>query len=165
MSYSQDIESIRSRCEEIGDCWEWQMALQLRSRSPVMRYQGKHMCVRRVVALAMGHNIEGKVATYKCGNNLCVNPDHIVVMTKTTLQKRTNKVNVQYMHPTRRQRVAAARRASAKLSPEIVQKIREDTRAQRKIASDYGITQTTVSRIKRGEMWRDYTNSFIQLFR
>jgi hypothetical protein len=141
------------------------MAVQQRSRSPVMRYQGEHMCVRRVVALVLGHNIEGKVATYKCGNSRCVNPEHIVVMTQTTLQRRTNKVNVQYMHPTRRQRVAAARRANAKLSPEAVQKIRDDPRAQREIASDYGITQSTVSRIKRGEMWRDYTNSFIQLFR
>ena len=154
------IDHIQSRTEEVGDCWEWQMALQQRSRSPVMRHNGKHMCVRRVVALALGHNLHDKVATYKCGNHRCVNPDHIVVMTKTTLQKRTNKVNVRYMSPTRRQRVAAARRAKAKLSPEAVQKIRDDPRLQREIAAEYGITQAAVSRIKRGEMWRDYTNPF-----
>lgn len=160
---NQLLAHIQSRTEEIGDCWEWQGAVQVRSRTPVMRYQKRHQCVRRWVAEAMGHNIEGKVVTYKCGNHLCCNPEHLQVMTKTALQKRTNKHHIRYMSMTRRQRVAAARRATAKLKLEQVQAIREDPRPQREIAREYGISQPTVSAIKRGEMWRDYTNPFIHL--
>lgn len=157
------LEYIKSRTEEIGDCWEWQLAVQARSRTPVMRHNGKHQCVRRFVALAMGHNIEGKVVTYNCGNHLCCNPDHLQVMTKTALQKRINKHHVRYMSMTRRQRVAAARRTNCKLTLEQAQAIREDTRPQREIAKAYGISQPTVSSIKRGEMWRDYSSPFIHL--
>jgi hypothetical protein len=160
---SQLIERIRKRCEEIGDCWEWQGALQQRSRTPVMRSNGNNRCVRRVIAEDQGHNIEGKIVTYKCGNHLCCNPDHLQVMTKTALQKRTNKNHVRYMSLSRRQRVAAARRNKSKLTSDQVQAIRDDTRPQRAIATSYGISQTTVSRIKRGEIWRNYTNPFIHL--
>lgn len=128
-----------------------------------MRYSGKHQCVRRFVAQAMGHDVEGKCATYKCGNHLCVNPDHLQVMTKTALQKRTNKVNVRYMSMTRRQRMAAARRQQSKLTTQQVQAIRDDPRKQRDIAKDYGVSQATISSIKRGEIWRDYTSPFIHL--
>lgn len=160
---SQLIDRIRSRCEEVGDCWEWQGAVQQRSRTPVMRCNGQHRCVRRAVAEDLGHSIEGKVVTYRCGNHLCCNPEHVQVMTKTALQKRTNKHHVRYMSLSRRQRVAAARRATAKLTLEQVQAIREDARPQREIAKDYGVSQTTVSRIRRGEIWRNYTNPFIHL--
>lgn len=159
----QLLAHIQSRTEEIGDCWEWQGALQAVSRVPVMRHKGKNACVRRWVAIALGHNIEGKVVTHNCGNHLCVNPEHLQVMTKSALQKRTNKTQVHHMTVPRRQRVAAARRASAKLTPEQVQAIRDDPRYQTVIAQEYGISQSTVSEIKRGETWRDYTNPFIQL--
>lgn len=160
---SQLIERIRSRCEEVGECWEWQGALQKVSRTPVIRHSGNARCVRRVIAEGQGHNIVDKVVTYKCGNKLCCNPDHLAVMTKTALQKRTNKHHVRYMSLSRRQRVAEAKRATAKLTPQQVEAIREDTRPQRAIAKAYGISQTTVSRIKRGEMWRNYTSPFIHL--
>lgn len=157
------IEFIKSRCHEVGECWEWAGATQTRSRVPIMRHLGNSMPVRRVLALALGHDLAGKVATYRCGNQLCCNPSHVVVMSKTALQRRTNAKCVRYLHPTRRARVASARRSRAKLTPEQAQMIRDDPRAQRVIAAEYGITQTTVSRIKRGEMWRDYMTPFSQL--
>jgi hypothetical protein len=117
-------------------------------------------CVRRVVAIALGHNLGEKVATYKCGNHKCCNPAHLTVMTNNELAKRSTKIKINYAHPLRRHRVAAARRAKSKLDFERVRAIREDPRTQREIAAEHGITQQTVSLIKRGEMWRDYTDVF-----
>lgn len=42
----------------------------------------------------------------------------------------------------------------AKLTAEQVSKILSDTRAQRKIAADYGICQSNVSLIKSGKAWK-----------
>ena len=157
------VDYVQARCHEVGECWEWTGAMQTRSRVPVMRYQGNSAPVRRVLAQALGHQIQGRVATFRCGNQLCCNPEHLWVTSKTILQRRTNATVVRYMHPTRRARVAAARRVGAKLSPESVAEIREDTRPQRVIAAAHGISQTTVSRIKRGALWRDYSNPFSHL--
>ena len=160
---SQLVERIRSRCEEVGECWEWQGALQKTKGAPVMYVDKKNGCVRRWIALEMGHEVEGKVVTHKCGNHLCVNPEHLQVMNRTAFHKRTGKNQAKDMGIDRRQRVALARRANAKLTPEKVQAIRDDTRAQHVIAQEYGISQSTVSQIKRGGAWRDYTNPFFQL--
>lgn len=157
------VDYVQARCQEIGECWEWTGATQNRSRVPVMRHKGNSVPVRRVLAQSLGHQVDGRVATFKCGNQLCCNPQHLWVTSKTHLQRRTNATVVRYMHPTRRARVAAARRQNAKLSPELAAEIRCDDRPQRVIAQAYGISQTTVSRIKRGALWRDYGNPFSHL--
>lgn len=159
------LKSIRARCEEIGECWEWQGAAQTHSHTPVMRHGGKHHCVRRVIAQAQGHNVIGKVVTHKCGNSKCVNPAHVVVLTKTQLQKRTNQQHAGTASIARRSRVASARRAKAKLTLEQAEAIRLDPRIQRVIALEYGVSQATVSAIKRGRMWRDYSNPFVSLLK
>jgi hypothetical protein len=157
------MEKVKAKIEEIGDCWEWQAAKQKNSGVPVIRYEGRHYCARRAIAKELGHNLEGKIVTQTCGNKACVNPDHIKVMTKSALQKRTNSQTVYYQSITRRQKCSAARRKSAKLTPEKAEAIRNDPRPQRVIAEEYGITQPTVSSIKRQRMWRDYTSPFTQL--
>lgn len=154
------VDYVHARCHEIGECWEWTGATQVRSRVPVMRYKGNSWPVRRVLAEVLGHQLDGRVATFRCGNQLCCNPQHLWITSKGHLQRRTNATSVRYMHPTRRARVAAARRVGSKLSPELVAEIRRDDRTQRLIAAAYGISQTTVSRIKRGQMWRDYSTPF-----
>lgn len=160
---SQLVERIHGRCEEVGECWEWQGAVQKRSRTPVMRHNGKQQCVRRWLAEALGRAVDGKVVTYRCRNHLCCKPEHLQVMTEMELRRRTSKTQQRLFSMPRRQRAAEARRVTAKLTPEQVENIREDIRPQRAIAKAFGISQTTVSRIKRGEMWRDYTNPFFQL--
>jgi hypothetical protein len=46
-----------------------------------------------------------------------------------------------------------SRHQNAKLSEKAVIAIRADDRAHRIIAADYGVTQTTISLIKRGGAW------------
>lgn len=157
------IARIYNRCEEVGDCWEWQGAVQSTSGCPVMRYLNKTISVRRVLALHLSAPCDGKLVTNRCTNLLCVNPDHVVVVTRKVLQRRTAKENPRYLSITRRTRLAQSARSRAKLTPEQVQAIRDDIRPQRVIAKHYGITQGYVSAIKNMKKWIDFSNPFVSL--
>lgn len=160
----QLIERIRRHIEEVGDCWEWTGALQTAAPVPVMNYKQSVMPVRRLIAIERGAVLNGKLATYRCGNQLCVNPDHVILVTRQKLQKRIAAETRYQINPVRMQKLAVMARARGKLTMELAQAIRDAEGSQREIAKRFGVSQATVSVIKRGKTWRDYTNPFIQLF-
>lgn len=157
------IERILKSVEEVGECWEWQGCLQSRSPVPTMRFQNKVKPVRRFIAEAMGKDMRGKVATYKCGNELCVHPDHVEVITRQKLQKRVAKAAQYHSNPVRLKKLSDRARQRSKLTPEIVEAVRTAEGTQRQVAARFGITQATVSAIRLGKTWRDYTNPFTAL--
>ena len=157
------LERIQTHVIEVGDCWEWQGSLQSQSPTPTMNYRNQVKPVRRHLAEAMELNLTGKVVTYKCGNPLCVHPDHIIAITRKKLQQRIAKEQSHQMNPLRRKKISDRARVHAKLTMELAQAIRDAEGTQREIAKQFGITQATVSVIKRGVTWRDYTNPFTQL--
>ena len=156
-------ERVRRHIEEIGDCWEWTGAMQSRAPTPMINYERKVQPVRRALAEKMGKSIKGKLVTCKCRNELCVNPDHLLVVTRKRLQEMVSKERKYTSNPVRMQKLATKARAHAKLTKELAAEIREAEGTQREIAARYGITQATVSVIKRGVTWRDYSNPFAQL--
>lgn len=148
---------------EVGACWEWQGALQTKAPVPTMNFNGKVGPVRRHIAEHMGMQVEGKLATTSCCNPLCVNPDHIALLTRKKLQQRVAR-NIRYAgNPVRMKKLSDRARANGKLTLEQAQAIREAEGKQREIAARFGVTQATVSAIKRGRTWRDYSNPFAQL--
>lgn len=154
---------IRSRCEEFGDCWEWQGALQSAGVTPMIHYKQRVISVRRLIAEHQGQEVKGKVVTYKCGNELCVNPDHIQVLTRRKLSKKIASELKYHTNPVRMKKLSDRAREKGKLNWELVCQIREATGTQREIAARFGISQATVSVIVRGITWREYTNPFAQL--
>lgn len=158
------IERIRRRIEEVGDCWEWTGALQPNAPTPVMRYGHRTSQVRRFIAQAQGKSLDGKVATCKCRNELCVNPEHVIVVTRKRLQELLAKEHKHQANPVRMKKLADKARLKSKLNPEQVEEIRNADGSQRSIARRYGITQAAVSSIKRGRTWKDYSNPFAGLF-
>jgi len=70
---------------------------------------------------------------HQCDNPSCVNPDHLFLGTQ--------QENVQDRHQKKRD-------GNIKLSPEQVEAIRSDTRLQRVIAQEYGISRNHVSNIQ-----------------
>lgn len=158
------LERIRRHIEEVGDCWEWQGALQPHSPCPVMRFHQKTSQVRRFIAEFQGKNLKGKLATCKCRNELCVNPDHVMVVTRKRLQELISQERQYQTNPVRMKKLAEKARAKSKLTPELVEEIRNAEGPQRLIAARYGITQAAVSSIKRGRTWKDYGNPFAGLF-
>lgn len=163
MTMDQLIERLRKRTEEVGECWEWHGALQSNAPTPVMRHEGTTMAVRRVIAIVAGLQLTGRLATHKCGNPLCVNPDHVAMVTRKRLQKRIATTIQYHASPVRMQKLADKARSKAKLTMDLAEQIRQAEGPQRQIAARFGVTQATVSVIKRGKTWRDYSNPFAQL--
>ena len=158
------LEYLQARVDEVGDCWEWRRAVQGKGQIPVMRYQGRAQQVRRVIAVETGLWLEGKLATCKCANMRCVNPKHVVMVTRQQLQKRTAKVTQMHFNPARCIKLAQSARRTGRLTEAQVAEIRAiDGMNQRDIAALYGITQSTVSAIRRGVKWKDYSNPYLQL--
>lgn len=151
---------VKSKCEESGQCWEWNGAVQTHGHTPTMRHNGVVGSVRRFLAIEMGKKVEGKIVTQKCGNPLCVNPDHIAVMPRGELQRRISKTINYKVNTARAKKISDKSREGAKLTVEKAEEIRQSTQTQRLIAKAYGVTQATISCIKTGRTWRDYKNPF-----
>jgi hypothetical protein len=158
------LTRIRALIEEDGECWTWQGALQTTSPVPTMNFNGKVSSVRRHILEAKGVEANGRLATYSCGNQLCVNPDHVILITRKKLQQRTAKTLNYQINPLRRKRISEKARQHAKITNEIANQIREASGTQRQIAAQFGVSQATVSVIRRGLTWQDYNNPFVQLF-
>ena len=158
------LERVLRHVVEVGDCWEWQGALQWNSPVPVINFNGKVGPVRRHIAEHLGLAVEGKLATCGCGNALCVNPEHVVMITRRRLQQRIAKDLRHRVNPVRMKKLSdRARATQAKLTLQQALEIRDAEGKQRDIAERFGVTQATVSAIKRGKTWRDYSNPFAQL--
>jgi len=157
------IERVRLHIDEIGDCWEWNGATQSNSPTPAINWKRKVQPVRRLLASEMGKQITGKFVTCKCRNELCVNPDHLLIVTRKRLQEMLAKERNYQVSPVRMKKLADKARLTSKLTVELAAEIREAEGTQRAIAARYGVTQSTVSVIKRGKTWRDYSNPFAQL--
>jgi len=107
---------------------------------------GEVLAHRMSYILAHGPIPEGLHVLHKCDNPPCVNPDHLYVG--------TNDDNVRDRHE--RSRWACQRgeqNPRAKLTDDDIRSIRSDARPQDRIGVDYGISQSTVSSIKRRETW------------
>lgn len=82
---------------------------------------------------------EGMFVMHTCDRPSCINIEHLKLGTNAdnmrdcALKERTNK---------------------SSLTSEVVRRIREDSRLQRIIAAEHGITQVAVSRIKLRKSWR-----------
>lgn len=160
------IERIKAHVVDSEGCWIWKGATQNNgSPIPVMGWQGKTNKVRRFLAVSLGLQVEGRVATHKCGNPLCVKPQHVEVVTRSEMQRRIANSTHHQKLASRRARMSETKRSKAKLTAEMVAEIRASTDAQEAIAKRYGVSQATVSEIKRGRLWRDYSNPWQQLMK
>jgi len=95
-----------------------------------------------------GDGYHGTCVLHRCDVRACVNPDHLFLGSIAD--------NISDMIAKGRQRHSSLKGTAhgmSKLSSIDAVKIFNDPRFQTAIASDYGISQTTISKIKRGEHW------------
>jgi len=85
---------------------------------------------------------EGLFVLHTCDNKSCVNPDHLFLG--------THQDNMDDMKKKGRQ-------PNRKLSQESVKSIFSDTRMYSVIASENGVTESTIKHIKNGRSWVDTT--------
>lgn len=127
-------------------CWNWVRSLRGRGYGAI-RVNGKTQIASRVsYQLHIGTIPIGYVVCHRCNNTKCVNPDHLYAGTYSENTRQAVSEGRQF-------RASGETNGSAKLTSEIVYKIRQDMRSQRTIAAVYGISQLHVSRIKRRLVW------------
>lgn len=153
------ITRIQAHATEQDGCWIWHGAMQSNSTVPMIRYGNGTMSVRRAILVDRGSMMTNLQATYTCGNPLCVNPEHVEAVRRSTLQKRIAARRTEAEEILRGRNIAMAIRASSpriKRSLEFAREIRAAEGTQREIAQRYGSTQSEVSEIKRGLKWKEY---------
>ena len=153
------ITRIQSHAIERDGCWIWHGATASTGNVPVIRYNNKSTAVRRAILIDRGASVEGYLATYTCGNPLCVNPDHVERVSRAKLQKRVAAKQSEGQKAMKGRNIAMAIRASSpriKRSMELAREIRAAEGTQREIAKRYGVGQPEVSAIRRGATWREY---------
>lgn len=151
---------------EDGDCWNWTGALLNGKPAPIMRWNGAIGGVRRFILLdrRVVRPTKGAwVATYTCGNPLCVSPEHTAWALRRTVQQRSVDTLQYHQDVIRRKNLSDKARARGKLTMEEALAVRNAEGTQRVIAAQFGVSQATVSAIKRGDTWRSYSNPFAGL--
>jgi hypothetical protein len=157
-----DLGLIRAKSVEEGNCWLWQGAIHC--GMPVIRHNGKVVNVRRLVAQEFLYlNVEGKLATARCGNGKCCAPEHVDVVTRQTLQRRTTRRTLHQQRPSRNAKLAQAARARSPLDQAMVDAIRADERPGREIADELGVAHSTVQHIRSHRNWKNYRSPFAGL--
>mgnify|MGYP003443001909 FL=1 len=90
---------------------------------------------------------DGEVVRHDCDNPPCINPGH--------LRRGTNLDNVADREARGRTRSASGEaHGNARLTEGVVAQIRAAIGTQRSIAAEYGVPQSTVSKIKNNKAWR-----------
>lgn len=154
------VEYIKARSTEDGDCWIWNLACS-GNGTPKLMWQKKQWGARRLVAMEMGLNIEGKFVTTKCGNQRCVCPDHVLVVTRKQMDKLIVERTGHPYRIERRKKISdAQRKRVGKLTDEIVAQIRAAEGTHEQISARMGIAKSTVGAIRRHEKWKIYTSPF-----
>jgi DNA-binding transcriptional regulator YiaG len=156
-----------------NDCWLWTAAKRGSRQKRGCFWDGKKNvdAARWLLTRTIRPPKDGECACHTCDNPLCVNPDHLFWATQAE--------NVADMHrkgrshhqtdPSVQQRAIAAsiiamrenpdfcrrgeRHGMAKLSSKEAECIRDSSLSNAALATRFGISRTTVSRIKSGKLW------------
>ncbi len=135
-----------SKVDKSGDCWEWK-AGKTSGGYGVFWMDLKQNLAHRVAMAFSGENVPDDLCVcHTCDNRSCVNPDHLFVGTQ---QDNLRDMVEKGRGPDRR----GENSATAKLTSNDVLSIRSDSRSHCVIANDYGVAQSTVTRIKNGKRW------------
>lgn len=141
------IESLMKRTIDVGECIEWNGYLY-GGYIPQVSHAGKMIAVRKLVMLLHEYKVPER-AYYKttCGNDHCIRLEHIkAVDQKKHMIGMAN--NVDHNSPIRiakLQKVAESRR---KLTDYQVQEIISSEKNTRELAAIYGVSKSTISKVK-----------------
>jgi hypothetical protein len=138
---------------ETGKCWEW-----MRAHNGVgygtLTVNGKRAYAHRLAFELAGNVIpQGMDVMHSCDNPRCINPEHLSAGTRSK--------NMADCHTRGRSKIPVPRmtgesNGSAKLTQAQVLAIRNglaNGATQDFLAQRFGVSQTLISKIKRGEIW------------
>lgn len=153
------LDQILGKCHEVGDCLLWPN--KARRNVPPQAYdeRGQKGNARRIVyTQARGIPVPQRmVITPSCRNPACLNPDHLVMLTRKALQQRTAKEGG-FSSAAKIASNAAAARARSRLTMTEVRKIRASTEPSDELAQRHGISVCHVRSIRSGRRWAEAAN-------
>jgi hypothetical protein len=140
-----NIKGLEDKIEKIpiAGCWLWIGALH-HSGYGIYNSRSAH---RLVYQLLTGKDIGGKCLCHHCDVKSCVNPNHLFVGTQAdNIADMDNKG--------RRANFKGEASPTSRLTENDVRAIRSDSRPQKEIAKDYGVTNKQISNIKTRYSWK-----------
>lgn len=149
LTNKQHIALIKSRCDEVGECWIWNGALDGHGR-PQKRHEGKTVYVRRLVReLADGKPVPAdKVVPASCGCKKCVSPKCSSITTTREKAVMAARRGV-YSSPAKLARMVLTVRAKSHISDELVERIRASDGPCSRISAETKVSLSHVKAIRR----------------
>ncbi len=138
-----------SRKPHKDNCWIWGAAKNLKGYGITTVDLKSYAAHRYSWIIHFGQISSDQLVCHKCDNPSCVNPEHLFLGTQ--------KDNIQDMLKKGRQRNQFGEKNNkAKLTENDVQIIREKLKqgiSQKKIGSEFGVSQSSIHRIKHNICW------------
>ena len=159
----QTLSDIRDRCE-VEDapygkgCWVWQGATGGLHHTPRIHKPGnKTIVVRRFVwELVHGEPPpEGRYVVARCRCSMCVNPDHLRLVTPQQHIRSVMKGKPKNSAATIQRTLTRIRRGTVRLDWEKAAEIRLMEGSCQQIAEKYGVSASMVNRVRLGKSWRE----------
>jgi hypothetical protein len=146
--------------DEITDCAIWQGHAHL-GKYPMMRFGKRAVSARRVVFNFLRRKVPAdmQVGVPNTCHCLCMNPEHLVARTKAQAGKgHAVKLSTKV-------KISQAQRRKSKLDHDTVQAIRASAKPCVVMAAEHQVSVSIISRIRRGDTWREYTGPWAGLMR
>jgi len=125
-------------------CWNWTAFVNSQGYG-AFSLDGKAIVAHRVSYMMFVGPIPAEICVcHKCDNPGCVNPDHLFLGTRADNMR--DKV-------VKGRQARGENQGNARLTESVIRAIREDSRLQKDIASDYGVTQKHIGQIKLRRCW------------
>lgn len=135
----------RCRHEPLSGCWLWMRGCGAGGYGQI--WVGKNQYAHRAsFETFIGPIPDGMWVLHKCDVPSCINPDHLFLGTNADNVKDRGAKG-------RHARQRGEEHGNAKLTEAEVIAIRTDTRLQREIARDHGVSRRAVSHIKKRTRW------------
>jgi hypothetical protein len=158
----QTLESLRARTVEEGECLIWQGYIG--NAVPQVSHGGKVVSVRRLILELSGKCVKPTdYAAPRCGNAACVCQEHVMIRTTAQHSRAMAKSPTRNEDLRAAKLAAVARQGRAKINIQQAREIRCSEESGTVLAERYGIDKGLVSRIRRGEAWREFSNPFAGL--
>lgn len=150
--FSIDRVLARVEMDPFGGCWLWTGHIS-ESGYANARFDGRRVTVsRRVLETKVGHRLAAdRFACHTCNVRCCVNPDHLYegdALTNAADAVRAGSYEIRKRKPNR-----------AVLDATQVAQIFLSADMEKQLASDFGVSVTTVRDIKMQKRWAEVTKT------
>jgi len=162
-------EWLLARCVEDGECWLWQRAVN-GSGAPVASVNKVRSTSVRSFAFRLhtGTDPQGLfVIPARCNDPACVRPEHLRAVTRAQVNRWLGSLGRFSTLRTRTVHAEAGRRRSsiAMADARAMRALRSQgmTLEQIRVAGPFQVSTGTISKICRGERWKDYADPLAQM--